>query len=77
MSHSSPQWVDVIEESQPLEVAKLLARAGKRVANYIAATQRWSGRTYGHFFEYETTDDAQRAPPPNLTMGNPHSSYQR
>lgn len=70
--------VDVIEESQPLEVAKLLARAGKRVAiRDRAAIIALVRRTYGRLFEYETTDDAQRAPPPNLTMGNPHSSYQR
>ena len=70
--------VDVIEESQPLEVAKLLARAGKRVAiRDRAAIIALVRRTYGRLFEYETTDGAQRAPPPNLTMGNPHSSYQR
>jgi len=70
--------VDVIEESQPLEVAKLLARAGKRVTiRDRAAIIALVRRTYGRLFEYETTDDAQRAPPPNLTMGNPHSSYQR
>ena len=66
--------VDVIEESQPLEVAKLLARAGKRVAiRDRAAIIALVRRTYGRLFEYETTDGAQRAPPPNLTMGNPHS----
>ena len=70
--------VDFIEESQPLEVAKLLARAGKRVAiRDRAAIIALVRRTYGRLFEYETTDGAQRAPPPNLTMGNPHSSYQR
>ena len=70
--------VDVIEESQPLEVAKLLARAGKRVTiRDRAAIIALVRRTYGRLFEYETTDDAQRAPAPNLTMGNPHSSYQR
>ena len=51
---------DIIEESQPLEVAKLLVRAGKSVIvrdrPAIIALVR---RTYGKLFQYDTySDDA-------------------
>lgn len=76
--------VPVIEESQPLEVAKLLVKAGKTVVirdrPAIVALVR---RTYGRLFEYEieqpqddTTEHSMR-PQPDIQMGNPCSSYTR
>ena len=54
--------VDIIEESQPLEVAMRLARAGKRVtirdrAGIIALVRR----TYGRMFEYELMEPNGKA----------------
>lgn len=68
--------VDIIEESQPLEVAKLLAQSGKRVIiRDRAAIIELVRRTFGRLFEYEVfaaTEDDQTL---NTSMGNPLSSY--
>mmetsp|Transcript_38675 Transcript_38675/g.92590 ORF Transcript_38675/g.92590 Transcript_38675/m.92590 type:complete len:103 (-) Transcript_38675:46-354(-) len=77
--------VAIIEESQPLEVAKRLVQQGKRVTirdrGFIVCLVR---RTYGNLFDYEiedagTSDSGQAAEParPNVDMGNPSSSYRR
>ena len=75
--------VAIIEESQPLEVAKRLVQRGKRVTirdrGCIVSLVR---RTYGRMFEYEVQDrvgDDGRQPSaePNVDMGNPSSSYRR
>ena len=77
--------VAIIEESQPLEVAKRLVQQGKRVTirdrGFIVCLVR---RTYGNLFDYEiedagTSDNGQAAEParPNVDMGNPSSSYRR
>ena len=69
--------VAIIEESQPLEVAKRLVRAGKTVTirdrAFIISLVR---RTYGKLFEYETVDEDDGREP-NVTMDNPQSSYSR
>ena len=76
--------VDIIEESQPLEVAMRLARAGKRVtirdrAGIIALVRR----TYGRMFEYELMEPNGKALADGVAnagvvdMGNPLSSYSR
>lgn len=70
--------VDIIEESQPLEVAKRLVRAGKKVIiSDRAAIVDLVRRTYGRLFDYEICDTATQgvASIPNTTMGNPLSSY--
>ena len=70
--------VDIIEESQPLEIAKRLVRAGKKVTiSDRAAIVHLVRRTYGRLFDYEICDAAARgiAPIPDTTMGNPLSSY--
>jgi nucleotide sugar dehydrogenase len=68
--------VDIIEESQPLEVAKILVRAGKEVTirdrNAIIELVR---RSYGRTFHYECIDSV--ANEPNTSMGNPLSSYSK
>ena len=77
--------VAIIEESQPLEVAKRLVQQGKRVTirdrGFIVCLVR---RTYGNLFDYEiedagTRDNGHTAEParPNVDMGNPSSSYRR
>ena len=74
--------VDVIEESQPLEVAKILARRGRAVTiedrpGIIELVRR----TYGRLFSYVETGDPAGGggakAEPNTTMGNPGSSYNR
>lgn len=74
--------VPVIEESQPLEVAKLLVRAGKIVViRDRAAIIELVRRTYGRMFEYEIdsggTDDKHKSGQEDIQMGNPLSSYNR
>ena len=81
-----PGPVAIIEESQPLEVAKRLVQRGKRVTikdrAFIISLVR---RTYGRMFDYEVEVDAAcgenghaGAPSsPNVDMGNPSSSYRR
>lgn len=85
--------VDIIEESQPIEVAKKLAKLGKRVTiRDRAGIVNLVRRTYGGLFEYETTAGASeaaqtvenghaakkaRTDAPNTSMGNPLSSYSR
>ena len=70
--------VAIIEESQPLEVAKKLVQAGKRVTirdrSFIISLVR---RTYGGMFDYEVEDAAEPPREPNVDMGNPASSYHR
>ena len=67
--------VDMIEESQPLEVAKRLVHADKQVT-----IRDWSAivelvrRTHGRMFHYEIVE--KRTAEPNTTMGNPLSSYE-
>ena len=66
--------VDIIEESQPLEVAKLLVRAGKSVTirdrpSIIDLVQR----TYGRIFSYELNETESDVP----KTVNPLSSYAR
>jgi UDPglucose 6-dehydrogenase len=68
--------VDIIEESQPLEVAKRLVRAGKKVT--IAdrsAIVTLVKCMYGRMFEYEVIGVEKKKP--NTTMGNPLSSYEK
>ena len=70
--------VDIIEESQPLEIAKRLVRAGKKVTiSDRAAIVHLVRRTYGRLFDYEICDATVGgvARVPNTTMGNPLSSY--
>ena len=75
--------VDIIEESQPLEVAKRLVRAGKRVTiRDRSGIVELTRRTYGSMFEYESTDAPEGGSPskrakPNPDSGNPMSSYRR
>jgi len=68
--------VDIIEESHPLEVAKRVAKAGKKVTirdrRGIVELVR---RTYGSMFSYEVTDQLDSGP--NVNWGNPMSSYRR
>ena len=66
--------VDIIEESQPLEVAKRLVQAGKKVTICDrSAIIELVRRTYGRMFDYTTCDGYEGAA--NTTMGNPLSSY--
>lgn len=66
--------VDIIEESQPLEVAKRLVQAGKKVTICDrSAIVELVRRTYGRMFDYTTCDGYEGAA--NTTMGNPLSSY--
>jgi len=68
--------VDIIEESQPLEVAKRLVRAGKRVTiRDRSAIIQLVRRTYGRMFEYQIYE--KKGDEPNTSMGNPLSSYSR
>ena len=70
--------VDIIEESQPIEVAKRLVRAGKRVAiRDRAAIVQLVKRTYGRMFEYEIAYGESRGDvvDTSAAMGNPLSSY--
>lgn len=68
--------VDIIEESQPLEVAKRLVRAGKRVIiNDRSAIIQLVKRTYGRIFGYEIDDGS--VDKLDTTMGNPLSSYRK
>ena len=68
--------VDIIEESQPLEVAKRLVRAGKRVVICDRpAIVELVRRAYGRMFAYETYKTSNDEP--NTTSGNPLSSYAR
>ena len=70
--------VDIIEESQPLEIAKRLVQAGKKVTiSDRAAIVHLVRRTYGRLFDYEICDATVGgvARVPNTTMGNPLSSY--
>lgn len=66
--------VDIIEESQPLQVAKLLAHAGKKVtikdrSSLIDLVKR----SFGRLFEYEESKGKHAFL--NTDMGNPLSSY--
>jgi UDP-glucose 6-dehydrogenase len=68
--------VDIIEESQPLEVAKRLVQAGKRVViRDRPAIIELVRRAYGRMFTY----GAYKVPneEPNTSAGNPLSSYAR
>lgn len=66
--------VDIIEESQPLEVAKRLVQAGKSVTiRDRSAIVELVRRTYGRMFRYDVTDSNGAAA--NTNMGNPLSSY--
>ena len=85
-AETKPPEVAIIEESQPLEVAKRLVQRGKRVTikdrAFIVSLVR---RTYGRMFDYEVDAAAASgenghagAPSsPNVDMGNPSSSYRR
>ena len=72
--------VDIIEESQALEVAKRVARAGKAVTirdrPAIVALVR---RTFGRLFRYEVLHEQEggEAGANLMRMGNPGSSYSR
>ena len=67
--------VDIIEESQPLEVAKRLVQAGKIVTiRDRAAIIELVRRTYGCMFRYVISEDGRAS---NTTMGNPLSSYSK
>ena len=67
--------VDMIEESQPLEVAKRLVHAGKQVTiRDRSAIVELVRRTYGRIFHYKIVE--KRTDEPNTTMGNPLSSYE-
>ena len=66
--------VDIIEESQPLEVAKRLVQAGLKVTmRDRSAIVELVRRTYGRMFDYTTCDGDESSS--NATMGNPLSSY--
>ena len=68
--------VDIIEESQPLEVAKLLVQAGKRVTiRDRMAIIELVRRTFGRMFDYEVTASIKGQNMPNTSMSNPLSSY--
>ena len=70
--------MDIIEESQLLEIAKRLVRRGKKVTVFDrAAIVHLVRGTYGRLFDYEICDATAGgvAPIPNTTMGNPLSSY--
>lgn len=68
--------VDIIEESQPLEVAKKLVQFGKSVTIHDRAPiVELVRRTYGRMFHYTISDD--NAVTVNTTMGNPLSSYSK
>lgn len=68
--------VDIIEESQPLEVAKILVRAGKEVTiRDRKAIIELVRRSYGRIFHYECIDSVGNEP--NTSMGNPLSSYSK
>ena len=73
--------VDIIEESQPLEVAMRLARAGKRVTiRDRPGVIRLVRRTHGRMFEYEVIEPAGGASEMGehaVDMCNPCSSYSR
>ena len=63
--------VDIIEESQPIEVAKKLAKLGKRVtirdrAGIISLVRR----TYGNLFEYDVTPT-----PATETLGHAENGH--
>jgi len=67
--------VDIIEESQPLEVAKQLVKAGKDVtirdrSGIVQLVQR----TYGGIFNYNLSSSETEL---NVGMGNPLSSYKK
>mmetsp|Transcript_3466 Transcript_3466/g.11744 ORF Transcript_3466/g.11744 Transcript_3466/m.11744 type:complete len:397 (+) Transcript_3466:2885-4075(+) len=67
--------VDIIEESQPLEIARKLVRAGKRVTiRDRKAIVQLVQRTYGRIFDYEIFGSADVA---ETTMSNPLSSYKK
>ena len=64
--------MDIIEESQVLQVAKLIAHSGKDVTikdrgSLVSLVKR----TFGRLFTYEVEVDHI----PNTDMGNPLSSY--
>ena len=64
--------VDIIEESQPIEVAKRLVRAGKAVTiKDRPAIVDLVRRTYGRMFNYDVTDTEENF---HFTS-NPLSSY--
>ena len=68
--------VDIIEESQPLEVAKRIVQSGKKVTiSDRSAIIELVRRTYGRMFSYciESTDKHTL----NADMGNPLSSYKK
>lgn len=66
--------VDIIEESQPIEVAKLLVRAGKRVTIKDRRTiVDLVKRTYGRIFSYEVNEVLVDS----VKTDNPLSSYKR
>ena len=70
--------VDIIEESQLLEIAKRLVRRGKKVTVFDrAAIVHLVRGTYGQLFDYDICDATAGgvAPIPNTTMENPLSSY--
>ena len=70
--------VDIIEESQPLEVAKKIVQKGKKVTiSDRSAIIELVRRTHGRMFSYciESTD--KRTLDLNVDMGNPLSSYKK
>lgn len=68
--------VDIIEESQALEVAKRLVRAGKKVTIRDRLTiVKLVQQTYGRIFDYEPYGSLEGEPLPS--MGNPLSSYRK
>jgi|TARA_B110000238_G_scaffold192119_1_gene227077 nucleotide sugar dehydrogenase len=67
--------VDIIEESQPIEVAKHLVRAGKAVTiRDRHAIVDLVKRTHGRIFSYEVSDEGARE---SEKTQNPTSSYKR
>ena len=70
--------VDIIEESQPIEVAKRLVRAKQARRDCDRATIiQLVKRTYGRTFEYEIANGESRGDVSSTSaaMGNPLSSY--